>query len=95
MVKVQPDLLAHDDGSGVTAATWPRRRRELQEAILFHEYGGLPPAPAATEALLLGSHSLRSGEVAQYLTYEVRARFSDDRESSFLLNLWVPRGEGP
>lgn len=95
MIEVLPDLLVHDDGAPVTAATWSRRRRELQDAVLFHEYGGLPPAPAVTEALLLGSHSLRSGETARYLTFEVRARFTDDRELSFLLNLWVPCGEGP
>ena len=44
-----PDLLTFADGSPVrTPEDWRRRRDEVADAVLPIEFGGLPPAPAAT-----------------------------------------------
>eukprot|EP01050_Picozoa_sp_SAG11_P037281 SAG11_NODE_14627_length_605_cov_1.201581_1_plen_111_part_10 len=44
VVRPSPELLVFNDGSEVSAATWNRRRTELQQAIIHHEFGGMPPA---------------------------------------------------
>jgi len=95
MIDVQPDLLRHEDGAPVTAASWPRRRQELYQAIIPHEYGGLPPPGVRTAAVVLNDHAVRAQGGGRYLTCEVRTTFADDREHAFLLNLWVPPGDGP
>ncbi len=94
MVPVTPDLLTHNDGAAVTGATWPLRRRELYDAIVPHEYGGLPPPGTGTEALLLGSQTLRDSGV-RHQVYEVRTVFAEGGEHSFPLRLWLPPGDGP
>jgi len=95
MLEILPDLLTHDDGRPAQAATWPQRRSELYEAIIPHEYGGLPPAGVGTTATVLCSQTVRGGDGLRYLTCEVRTAFEGGGEHAFLLNLWVPPGEGP
>ncbi|MBR1609661.1 MAG: acetylxylan esterase [Kiritimatiellae bacterium] len=44
-----PDLLTFADGAPVAApADWTRRRREIADAVVALEFGGMPPAPSAT-----------------------------------------------
>ncbi len=84
-----PLLLELADGRPVAAGDWGRRRSELRAAILEHEYGGLPPAPRRTSAVLLCRSS------TGFHTYEVRCELDGGAELSFVLNLSVPPGEGP
>jgi hypothetical protein len=95
MRAVLPDLLRHDDGSPVSPATWEKRRQELYQGIVPHEYGGMPPAGEGTEVFRLCCQTLKSGNGVRYCSYEVRTRFSDDQALSFVLNAWVPGGDGP
>ncbi|MFH1571378.1 MAG: hypothetical protein ABIL09_25535 [Gemmatimonadota bacterium] len=95
MIEVLPELLVHDDGAPVTTATWPRRRQELYQAIIPHEYGGLPPAGAGSRGVLLCSQTIRGQNGMRFLTCEVRTAFAEGGEHAFLLNLWVPPGDGP
>ena len=55
----------------------------------------MPPAGAGTEAVLLASSFVRPERKVSFRSYEVRTAFEGGREISFLLNLWIPPGEGP
>jgi hypothetical protein len=92
---VTPDLLTFNDGTAVDADAWPRRRDELFNAIIPHEYGGMPPAVESTEVLLRARSSPRNWPGVTYRTYDVRSRFADGRELSLTLKLWRPAGDGP
>src|SRR5260221_8491214 len=49
VVKDLPDpFLFNDDTRVKTRENWPRRRAELQEAILHYQYGQMPPQPRNT-----------------------------------------------
>ena len=95
MPEILPDLLRFDDGSAVAAQDWERRRQQLHDAILPHEYGGMPPTGMETRGILLCSSSIRSTPGITYRSIEVRTRFAAGEELSFVLNLWVPPGDGP
>ena len=51
---VEPHLLTDLAGSTVTAEGWASRRKELEEAIIPHEYGGMPPQHEAVEVYARG-----------------------------------------
>lgn len=87
------DVLVHEDGSETTAASWERRRRELAEAIVPHEYGGMPPDPVETTAVLRCASRIRDTQL-EYRTYEVRSVVAG-AEVSFTLSLWIPPGDAP
>ena len=87
-----PDLLTFESGETVTADEWTRRRAELYDAIIPHEYGGMPDPGQVTEAVLLGESEIRNGGGVRFLSVEVHTRFSDTREFSFPMHLWVPPG---
>lgn len=95
MIDVTPDLLTFADGSPVDARDWARRRVELYDAIIPHEYGGMPPAGVQTQVLRRAHSNIRHWPGISYSTYEVRTRFADDRELSLTLAVWRPPGEGP
>ena len=95
MKDVWPDLLTFADGRPVQAAAWEERRQELLAAIIPHEYGGMPPAGTGTAAIPLCNSVIRPRNQVTYQTWEVRTAFSEGREISFLLDLWIPPGEGP
>ncbi len=88
MKAATPRLLESADGRSVAAGDWRARRAELR-IIVEHEYGGMPPEPARTTPVLLCAS--RAG----FCTYEVRCGLDTGGELSFLMNLWVPAGEGP
>jgi len=92
---ITPDLLTFEDGTAVTAEQWPRRRQELHDAIIPHEFGGMPPVGECTEVFERASSRIRSWPGVAYRTYEVRTRFDDGRELSVTLSLWIPPGDGP
>lgn len=93
---VTPDLLTFADGTTVDLEGWPRRRQELSDAIVPHEYGGLPPCGAETTALRRSNvSSVKPWPGVRYFTFEVRTRFDDGQELSLTLSLWVPPGDGP
>ena len=95
MIEVWPDLLTSADGRPVEASAWDERREELFGAIIPHEYGGMPPAGASTEGTLLCSSVVRPLNAVTYQTHEVRVSFPEGGEVTFLLNLWIPAGDGP
>lgn len=90
-----PDLLRFQNGAGVRSkADWRRRRAELLKLILAIEYGPLPPAPAAVKGELLHSH----GNIARFLDAnhaQYRLVTGRNRLHGFLLDLLVPKGDGP
>lgn len=43
----------------MTAATWRRRRAELEAIVLTHEYGGLPPRGVRTEVICRARSRIR------------------------------------
>ncbi len=90
MIDVLPDLLKFENGETVTASQWKNRRRELYDAIVPHEYGGMPPNDGKTEGIILCKQKLRGGGGVEYHTYEVRTSFVGGGEHSFVLNLWTP-----
>ncbi len=95
MKRATPALLQLEDGRSVTRSGWPERRGEVRAAIVEHEYGGMPPAPRRTTAEMLCSSSIRSEGGVGFRTYEVRCELDRGRELAFVMNLWVPPGDGP
>lgn len=94
-MRITPELLTCSDGTPVVAGNWARRRAELHEAIIPHEYGGMPPAGVRTDTILRARSGIRTWPGVSYRTYEVRVRFADAREFSLTLKLWRPPGDGP
>ena len=94
-MNVTPDLLTFPDGSAVDAASWPRRRKELADAVIPHEFGGMPPEHEGVDVIRRASSGVRHWPGVQYHTYEVRTRFPGDGEVSLTLSLWKPVGDGP
>ena len=94
-MKLSPELLTFDDGSAVHAGSWPRRRRELYDAIINHEFGGMPPEHEGVDVILRASSDIRNWPGIQYRTHDVRTRFADGGEVCITLSLWRPPGDGP
>ena len=87
-----PALLSFADGSPVrTPDDWTRRRREVAAAVVPLEFGGLPPAPAATR----WEHVSTSWEPriappgARYLAGNVRVE-GGAAPFSFAMKVWLP-----
>lgn len=93
-MNVTPDLLTLNDGTSVDARNWPGRRQELYDAIIPHEFGGMPPAHEGVDVIRRATSGVRHWPGVQYRTYEVRTRF-DAGEVSLTLSLWKPSGDGP
>ena len=87
------DPLTSDDGVPVTPADWSRRRDEMRNAIIPHEYGGMPPPPLSTTTVLRCGSGIRGTEI-DFRTYEIRVVLAEG-EICFPMYLWIPRGEGP
>lgn len=92
---VTPDLLTANDGTAVDAGRWARRRDELYQAIVPHEYGGMPPRGERTDVILRSRNTVRSWPGGVNCAYEVRTRFAGGGELSLTLSLWRPSGDGP
>lgn len=74
-----------------SAEDWRQRRLELQDQILAIEYGHLPPTPPVTSGELLMRN--RTAWNARQIQYRVRT--GPDLSLSFLLDLFLPAGNGP
>ncbi|MFT5368261.1 MAG: hypothetical protein ACI8V2_003224 [Candidatus Latescibacterota bacterium] len=94
-MNVTPDLLTFHDGSAVDTASWPRRRKELADTIIDHQFGGMPPEPDSIDIIRRASSSVRHWPGVQYNTYEIHMRFSNAGKLSLTLSLWIPPGDGP
>jgi hypothetical protein len=94
MSNVFPNLLKFADGSTVTSNEWHRRRKELYESIIPHEYGGLPPVGNGTSATRLSSYAISPERRIIFQTYEVRVK-TPSGHINFILNMWIPESEGP
>ncbi|MDA0334281.1 MAG: hypothetical protein O2782_03865 [bacterium] len=92
MTDVRFDPLIFGNGAPVDTAGWTRRRDEMRHAIIPHQYGGMPPMPTTTTAVLRCASSIRDMPV-DFHTYEVRCEVGGG-EISFTLNLWIPQGDG-
>ena len=70
-----PDVMRHDDGSAVTAQTWPKRREEILALLQNELYGKLPPDPISIREVkredlgLLENGAARSETITLELTY--------------------------
>src|SRR5258705_9884491 len=94
VVKDLPDPFLFNDGTRVkTREDWPRRRAELQEAILHYEYGQMPPAPGNTTGVELVSSGYKG--MAGVLHKMFKITCGPDKKVSITLDLIVPKGKGP
>ena len=94
-MEILPDLLTFNNGSNVDANNWPQRRKELAEAIIPHEFGGMPPEPKQIDIVRRANSNIRHWPGVRYVTYEIRTQFAQDKELSLTLSLWIPSGDGP
>ena len=87
-----PDLLTFLDGSPVrTPEDWRRRRAEMADAVVPIEFGGMPPAPAATRwELVSTSYEPRIAPPGvRYLSGNVRID-GGAAPFSFAMKVWLP-----
>ncbi|HHT26726.1 MAG TPA: hypothetical protein GXZ82_05710 [Firmicutes bacterium] len=92
-----PNLFVFEDGAPVrTVEDWQRRRLELRDMIFDLQYGGFPPQPAGVhvEDLCISSPMQRFAK-ARYVTLRVVCTTEDGKGISFILNYYLPQGEGP
>jgi hypothetical protein len=93
-VKELPDPFTFMDGSRVkNKEDWQRRRAELQDLILYYEYGRMPPPPGNTKAVELISHNVTLPGEATHKQYKVT--FGPENRGSLILDLHIPKGRGP
>ncbi len=91
-----PPLLVFADGSPVrTAADWLCRRREVADAILDLEYGGMPPAPERTTVEELHTGRVPGIEGAKFRTCRIHVEIGPGASFSFPMTLLIPPGDGP
>jgi dienelactone hydrolase len=89
-----PDPFQFKDGSRVCdTADWTRRRKEILDAIVGIEYGGLPPLPAETHWEELHTTTAKRLGGARFMSCRVMT--GPDRPFAFLLYLLIPPGTGP
>jgi hypothetical protein len=94
-MNLTPDLLTSSDGTAVDTKSWPRRRQELYDAIIPHEFGGMPPEHDSVDVIVRAISDIRHWPGIRYHTYEVRTRFAAGGDVSLTLSLWKPQGDGP
>lgn len=59
-VTVTPDLLMTQAGAAVKdAGAWRQRRQELNDIIVPHEFGGMPPEPARVDTTVMTDANIR------------------------------------
>lgn len=89
-----PDPFLFQNGRRVrTAANWRERRAEILSLIVEIEYGGLPPAPRETRFEPLHEARPKRFGGARFITG--RVIMDDGQPYSFILQLLIPRGDGP
>jgi hypothetical protein len=94
VIKSLPDPFRYNDGTRVkTSDDWARRRAEIQAAVLYYEYGQMPPAPGNTSGVELVSSGSKAGPGAVHKVFKITC--GPERKISFVLDLTVPKGKGP
>ena len=87
-----PNLLTFLDGSPVrTPEDWRRRRAEVADAVVPLEFGGMPPAPAATrwERVSISWEPRIAPPGVRYLSGNVRVE-GGAAPFSFAMKVWLP-----
>jgi hypothetical protein len=94
VIKDLPDPFLFNDGTRVQSKEdWPRRRAEIQDAILHYEYGQVPPAPGNTQGVELVSSGSKAGPGATHKVFKITC--GPDQKVSINLELTLPKGKGP
>jgi hypothetical protein len=94
VVKELPDPFLFSDGSRVkTTEDWSRRRAQLQEMILYYQYGRMPAPPGNFKAVELVSSPYKSMVGVTHKVFKVAC--GPQNAVSFSLDLMVPKGKGP
>ena len=91
---LSPSLLTFLDGSPVrTPEDWRRRRAEVADAVVATEFGGMPPAPAATrwECHSISWEPRIAPPGVRYLSGRVRVE-GGAAPFSFAMKVWLPQG---
>jgi hypothetical protein len=87
IVKGLPDPFVLQDGRRASSmADWQRRRGELRELMLRHEYGHLPPAPGSVTGVEVSREALADGVVKR----RVRLSLGPARGVTFDIGLLSP-----
>lgn len=91
-VKELPDPFIFNDGTSVrTKEDWRKRRQELLAAILYYQYGHLPPPPASIAAREVSSKPLDGlGAVDKEILLTMA-----DGKIRMTVFLTIPAGKGP
>src|SRR5436305_13774863 len=72
IIKGLPDPFLFNDGTRVkTREDWPRRRAEIQAAVLHYEYGQMPPSPGNTAGVELVSSGSKAGPGALHKVVKI------------------------
>ena len=91
---LKPDILTFADGTPVrTPEDWRRRRDEVAAAVVPTEFGGMPPAPAATRWELVSTswEPRIAPPGVRYLSGNVRVD-GGAAPFSFGMKVWLPQG---
>lgn len=84
-----PPLLTFNNGSPVrTPDDWTQRRKQVLEAIVPMQYGGMPAIPDKTQAEMLSNHTVPRFDGARHSTW--RLVTSIKPHFSFNVDLWMP-----
>ena len=95
MATLAPDILKFADGTPVrTPEDWRRRRAEVADAVVPLEFGGMPPAPAATrwDCISTSWEPRIAPPGACYLAGNVVVE-GGAAPFSFGMKVWLPRHE--
>eukprot|EP01043_Picozoa_sp_COSAG02_P054212 COSAG02_NODE_6102_length_3795_cov_11.364989_4_plen_306_part_00 len=98
--KVTPELLVTQAGSSVKdASAWPSRRQELNDIIVSHEFGGMPPAPTQVDTTVMTDANIRQWQEwlpgVKHRILEAYVVLPTGGTLSLTIKLWIPPGAGP
>jgi len=92
-VQELPNPFRMNDGSPVTSRNdWAARRQELADAILYYEYGQMPPPPRNVRASEVASKPVEGLDATEK---QITLTLGPDRKVSTQLDLTIPAGKGP
>lgn len=99
-VTVTPDLLMTQAGAGVKdAGAWRQRRQELNDIIVPHEFGGMPPEPARVDTTVMTDANIRQWQDwlpgVKHRILEAYVVLPAGGTLSLTVKLWIPPGTGP
>ncbi len=97
---VTPDLLVTQAGSSVkSASAWLSRRQELNDIIVPHEFGGMPPDPSRVDTTVMTDANIRQWQDwlpgVKHRVLEAYVVLPSGGTLSLTVNMWIPPGSGP